>query len=412
MLNYQNNILHIEEINIAELASQCGTPLYLYSYKALKRSWEAYSEALAQHGHTICYAVKANSNLAVLNEFAKLGAGFDIVSLGELERVITAGGDADKIIFSGVGKQDKEIKRALELGIYCFNVESKPELERINSIAQSMGKSAPIALRVNPDIDAGTHPYISTGLKENKFGISIEDALNLYQYAATLPFLKIKGIAYHIGSQLTEIKPFVDAVERIIILLDELLAQGIQLEHIDIGGGLGVTYQNEQPPSPAAYLQPILQRLKPYRLSVIVEPGRALIANAGILVTKVEYIKSTSEKNFAIVDAAMNDLIRPALYAAWHDIVPVYQRFDEDKVYDVVGPVCETGDFLGKGRRLAVQDNDLLVIKSAGAYGFTMSSNYNSRPRAAELMIKNGKVHLIRQRETIEQLFALENIIA
>lgn len=411
MFKQINNMLQVEQIKVAELAQQYGTPLYVYSYAALKTAWENFYHALKDQPHKICYAVKANSNIAILSEFAQLGAGFDIVSAGELERVVAAGGAVEQVIFSGVGKQANEIRRALELGIYCFNVESRAELERINQVAQAVNKLAPIALRVNPDVDAGTHPYISTGLKANKFGIEIEEAFDLYQLAAKLSHIKITGIAYHIGSQLTETAPFIDALERVMILIDKLLAQGIQLEHIDIGGGLGVTYNSEQPPTPKDYLQPLLERLKPYQLCIIVEPGRALIANAGALVTKVEYIKQGSDKNFAIVDAAMNDLIRPALYEAWHDIVTVHeQSAAKPAVYDVVGPVCETGDFLGKDRLLPITEGELLVIKSAGAYGFTMSSNYNSRPRAAEVLVKQGQAYLIRRRETVAELIALESI--
>lgn len=407
-----NHRLHLEQMNVAALAEQYGTPLYLYSYTALKAAWEDFYSALKEQPHKICYAVKANANIAILSEFAKLGAGFDIVSIGELERVMAAGGIADNVIFSGVGKQANEIERALALGIYCFNVESSSELVRIDRIAGSMGKVAAIAIRVNPDVDAGTHPYISTGLKDNKFGVAIGDAFELYQTAASLPHLKIKGIAYHIGSQLVETRPFIDAFERVLLLVDRLLAQGIRLAHIDIGGGLGVTYQDERPPAPKDYLQPILDRLKAYSLSVIVEPGRALIANAGALITKVEYIKNTTDKSFAIVDAAMNDLLRPALYQAWHDIVPVHQNNAVNAaVYDVVGPVCETGDFLGKDRLLSISEGDLLAIKSTGAYGFTMSSNYNSRPRAAEVLVKDNRSYLIRHRETVAELMALENLV-
>lgn len=409
---YQNQQLQVQQIPVADIAEEFGTPLYIYAYDEIKTAWDSYAAALKAIPHKICYAVKANSNLAILNSLANLGAGFDIVSIGELERVLTAQGTADNIIFSGVGKQAAEINRALAVDIYCFNVESAAELTRINQLAQAQQKIAPIAIRVNPDIDAGTHPYISTGLKENKFGIDIEDAMQLFQYAKTLSHLKIQGIAYHIGSQLTEVSPFVAALERILVLVDALTELGIELQHIDIGGGLGVRYQAENPPAPHDYLAPILARLKNYNLTVIVEPGRALIANAGILVTRVEYLKHSAHKNFAIVDAAMNDLIRPALYEAWHDIVAVNNNCARPiKVYDIVGPICETADFLGKDRKLAIAEQDLLAIKSAGAYGFTMSSNYNSRPRAAEVMVKGNKIYLIRRRETVADLYALENYL-
>lgn len=411
MFTYINNSLHAEQVAISELAAEFGTPLYVYSYQALAAAWQSFASALKDYPHKICYAVKANSNLAILNEFARLGSGFDIVSVGELERVVAAGANVDKVIFSGVGKRAEEIKRALQLGIYCFNVEAKAELIRINAIAQTLNQIAPIAIRVNPDVDPGTHPYISTGLKENKFGVAIEEAFELYRFAATLTHVQLIGIAYHIGSQLTEAAPFIAALERVLLLVDRLNAAGIHLQHIDIGGGLGVTYRDEQPPAPKDYLTPLLAKLREYQLTVIVEPGRALVANAGILVTRVEYIKPAASKTFAIVDAAMNDLLRPALYEAWHEVVPVKQDSAAPGTnYDIVGPVCETGDFLARDRQLALAQGDLLAIKSAGAYGFTMSSNYNTRPRAAEVLVKNNQAYLIRRRETIAELFAQEMI--
>ncbi|CAM4444374.1 MAG: Diaminopimelate decarboxylase [Legionellaceae bacterium] len=412
MFKWNHQLLQIDQVDITDLANRYGTPLYIYSHQTLKEAWNNYYDVLKDYPHKICYAVKANSNLAILNEFFQLGAGFDIVSEGEFVRVLAAGGNVNSIVFSGVGKQINEIKMALEKDIYCFNIESVNELQRISKLAQQMNKVAPIALRVNPDVDAKTHPYISTGLKENKFGIEIDEAYDLYQIAAKDPHIKIKGIAYHIGSQIIDISPFGDALDRVLQLVDKLHTQGIYFEHIDIGGGLGVNYLNEIPPAPQDYLKPLLQRLKPYGMTIIVEPGRSLIANAGILITKVEYIKHCSDKNFAIVDAAMNDLIRPSIYNAWHDIIPIQIRNDiEPCVYDVVGPICETGDFLGKERLLQIQSSDLLAIKTVGAYGFSMSSNYNSRPRAAEILIKDNKAHLIRQRETITDLFSLENIV-
>lgn len=410
--NQRNNTLFAEECAVSDIAKEHGTPLYIYSRATIERHWHAFNNAAGERPHLVCYAVKANSNIAVLNVMARLGSGFDIVSKGELSRVLQAGGDASKVVFSGVGKKEHEIKFALEQGIYCFNVESEAELDRIQNVALSMDKIAPISLRVNPDVDAGTHPYISTGLKENKFGISIDDAEKLYVYAATLSHVKIKGVDSHIGSQLTEIKPFLDALDRVLLLVDILAEKGIQLSHIDVGGGLGVCYNNETPPHPNEYAKAIADKLADRDLTLIYEPGRAIMANAGILVTEVEFIKSNEERNFAIVDAAMNDLIRPSLYQAWQAIIPVEQRDDvPTKQYDIVGPVCETGDFLGKDRTLAVKAGDLLAIRSAGAYGFTMSSNYNSRPRIAEVMVDGEKNHLIRERETIEQLWQGESLL-
>ncbi len=410
--NYQDGRLCAEQVDLAELAEQFGTPAYVYSRATIERHWRAFDAALAGVDHLVCYAVKANSNLAVLNLMARMGSGFDIVSVGELERVIAAGGDPARVVFSGVGKRAEEIQRALEVGIHCFNVESESELERINAVAQMLGVQAPISLRVNPDVDAGTHPYISTGLKENKFGIAIEEAPAVYARAAEMEGLKVVGVDCHIGSQLTEVSPFVDALERVLKLVDDLYADGIALQHIDLGGGLGITYKDETPPLPGDYASPLLDRLAGRDLKVLIEPGRAIVGNAGILLTKVEYLKHHEEKNFAIIDAAMNDLMRPALYQAWQAIIPVLPREDATAHrYDVVGPVCETGDFLGKDRELAIKEGDLLAVRSSGAYGFTMSSNYNSRPRAVELIVDDNQVYVARERETIEQLYQGEHLL-
>ena len=410
--NRKQHSLYAEQCQVAELAKQYGTPLYIYSRATIERHWHAFDQAAGERPHLVCYAVKANSNIAVLNVMARLGSGFDIVSKGELMRVIEAGGDPKKVVFSGVGKTSEEITFALNLGIYCFNVESAAELERIQSVAKGLNKVAPISLRVNPDVDAGTHPYISTGLKENKFGISIEQAPKLYQYATTMSHINIQGVDCHIGSQLTEVLPFLDALDRVLKLVDELAEQGIALSHIDVGGGLGVCYDDETPPHPNEYAKAIAEKLVGRDLTLIYEPGRAIMANAGILVTEVEYLKTSEDRNFAIVDAAMNDLIRPALYQAWQAIIPVEQRDDiPSKQYDVVGPICETGDFLGKDRALAITAGDLLAIRSAGAYGFTMSSNYNSRPRAAEVMVDGNESFLIRQREALHQLWQGESLL-
>lgn len=409
---YHNNELFAEEVSVSEIAQQFGTPCYIYSRATLERHWQVFDQALGDYPHRICYAVKANSNIAVLNVLARLGSGFDIVSVGELERAIAAGADPSKIVFSGVGKLPAEIERALAVGIACFNVESLPELQQINQLAKNMNKIASIAIRVNPDIDAGSHPYISTGLRENKFGIDIQEALAIYRQAATLSHIKITGIACHIGSQLTELAPFEEALERLLLLIKQLEAQGIMLEHLDLGGGLGVRYHLENPPSPAEYAHAILKKLGNCKLTLTLEPGRAIAGNAGILLTRVIYLKHSIHKNFAIVDAAMNDLLRPALYEAWQNIIPVQPRTGvAPQMYDVVGPVCETGDFLGKNRELAIQPNDLLTIRTAGAYGFSMSSNYNTRPRAAEIMVDGKQTHLIRRRETIDELFAQEQIL-
>ena len=407
--NYHNGRLCAEQVDLEALANQHGTPAYVYSRATIERHWRAFDAALAGVEHLVCYAVKANSNLAVLNLMARMGSGFDIVSLGELERVIAAGGDPAKVVFSGVGKRADEIQRALELGIYCFNVESESELERINTVAELLNVRAPISLRVNPDVDAKTHPYISTGLKQNKFGIAIEHAAEVYARAAELSHLEVIGVDCHIGSQLTEVSPFVDALERVLSLVDQLFEMGIALSHIDLGGGLGIQYRDETPPLPGDYAAPLLDRLAGRDIKVLIEPGRAIIGNAGVLLTRVEYLKHHEEKNFAIVDAAMNDLMRPALYQAWQAIIPVVPREGQaSKQYDVVGPVCETGDFLGKDRTLAIQEGDLLAVRSAGAYGFSMSSNYNTRPRAVELMVDGTQAWVVREREKISELFAQE----
>ncbi|EJG1187941.1 diaminopimelate decarboxylase [Vibrio parahaemolyticus] len=411
--NYQDDgQLWAEDVPLQALADQYGTPLYVYSRATLERHWKAFDSAVGQHPHLVCYAVKANSNLGVLNALARLGSGFDIVSGGELERVIAAGGDAKKVVFSGVGKTPAEMKRALELGIKCFNVESEPELERLNKVAGELGVIAPISLRINPDVDAKTHPYISTGLRDNKFGIAFDRAPEVYQFAQSLPNLNVQGIDCHIGSQLTSIDPFIDATDRLLALIDDLKAQGINIRHLDVGGGLGVVYRDELPPQPSDYAKALLGRLENHQdLELIFEPGRAIAANAGILLTRVEFLKHTEHKNFAIIDAAMNDLMRPALYQAWQDIVPVSPRNGEPQTYDLVGPICETGDFLGKDRALVLQEGDLLAVRSAGAYGFVMSSNYNTRTRAAEVMVDGNQSHLVRQREELTSLWQLEQIL-
>ena len=408
---YQNGTLLAEQAPLAELAQRFGTPLYVYSRAALEKNYHAFDEAFAAVPHQVCYAVKANSNLAVLNVLARLGSGFDIVSGGELARVLAAGGDASKVVFSGLGKQADEIKAALAVDIACFNVESYAELARINEVAVAVGKKARVSLRVNPDVDAQTHPYISTGLKENKFGIAIDDAIAVYQYAAQLEGLEVIGIDCHIGSQLTTTTPFADALDRVLAMIDTLTTLGINIEHLDIGGGLGVCYRDETPPTPAEYANALLPKLQGRKLKVYLEPGRAIAANAGVLVTKVEFLKPTPHKNFAIIDAAMNDLIRPSLYGAWMDIIPVTPRLSETQVYDVVGAVCETGDFLGKDRTLAIEANDLLAVCGAGAYGFVMSSNYNTRGRAAEIMVDGAQSFVIRRRESIADLLALESVL-
>jgi len=409
--HYKNNRLCAEQVDLSALAAEHGTPLYVYSRATLERHWHAFNDALADRPHLVCYAVKANSNLAVLNVLARLGSGFDIVSIGELERVLAAGGDPAKVVFSGVGKRSLEIRRALQVGIRCFNVESLPELERINTVAQQEGVIAPVSLRVNPDVDAKTHPYISTGLKENKFGIAVDQALAAYQQADSLPHLQVVGIDCHIGSQLTEIAPFVDALKRVLALVKKIEAAGIEIQHLDLGGGLGICYDDEEPPEPRDWAEALNTVLGNLDKEIIIEPGRAIAGNAGVLLTEVEFLKPTESHNFAIVDAAMNDLLRPALYQAWQAIVPLLPREGKKERYDVVGPICETGDFLGKGRELCLQQGDRLAIRSAGAYGFTMSSNYNSRPRAAEVMVDGEQVHLIREREKFEQLVVGERLL-
>ena len=410
--NYQNNELFAEAVAVRDIVNQYGSPCYIYSRATLERHWLAFDQAFGDQAHLICYAVKANSNIAILNLLARLGSGFDIVSLGEMQRVLAAGGEANKIVFSGIGKREDEILAALKIGIRCFNIEVSGELDRINSLAGQLGVIAPISFRVNPDVDAKTHPYISTGLKENKFGIDINQALTEYQRAASMPNINVIGIDCHIGSQLTETKPFLDALDKILALVATLKDNGIHLHHLDLGGGLGIRYNNEQPPEPADYIKAILERLGKTEFEVLLEPGRAIVGNAGVLVTQVEYLKPTAHKNFAIVDAAMNDLVRPSLYSAWQEIIPVNQiSTAPDQQWDIVGPVCETGDFLGKERLLKVAPGDLLAIRSSGAYGFSMSSNYNSRPRVAELLVDGDRVHLIRERETSQQLWANEHLL-
>ena len=410
---YKNDRLYAENLPVQQLAEQFGTPLYVYSRATLERHWRAFDSALGEHPHLICFAVKSCSNIGVLSVMAKLGSGFDIVSQGELERVLAAGGDPSKVVFSGVAKSREEIMRGLEVGIRCFNVESLSELKHINLIAGEMGKIAPISLRVNPDVDAHTHPYISTGLKENKFGISADEARSAYQFAATLPNVKITGMDCHIGSQLTELQPFLDATDRLVLLMEQLKQDGIKLQHLDLGGGLGVTYHAETAPHPSDYAKALLEKLKNYQeLEIILEPGRAISANAGILVAKVQYLKSNENRNFAITDTGMNDMIRPALYEAYMNIIEVDRTLVREKaVYDVVGPVCETSDFLGKQRELAIAEGDFIAQRSAGAYGASMSSNYNSRPRTAEVLVDGEQAYLIRRRESVRELWALESMI-
>ncbi len=403
--------LYVEDLPLQEVAAQYGTPTYVYSRAAFSRHFQAYANALAEHPGMICYAVKANSNIAVLNLLAKLGAGFDIVSVGELERVLIAGGAPDKIVFSGVGKTHEEMARALEVGVHCFNVESEAEMELLARVAAERGQVANISIRVNPDVDANTHPYISTGLKENKFGIDIQRAPAVYRRASELSSLAIKGVDCHIGSQLTELAPFLDALDRVLVLVDELAAAGIDIENLDLGGGLGVTYRDEQPPAIADYIAAIKARLGNRKLNLVFEPGRSIAANAGVLLTRVEFLKPTEHRNFAIIDAAMNDNIRPSLYQAWQDIRPLRSREGPARTWDLVGPVCETGDFLGKDRSLNLQPGDLLAVMSSGAYGFTMSSNYNSRGRAAEVMVDGNAMHLIRARETVADLVRGEQLL-
>ena len=407
----KNNHLHVEKRALADIAREFSTPCYVYSKDALTQAFTNFSAGFADCSHLVCFAVKANPNLAILNLFARLGAGFDIVSGGELARVLTAGGDPKKVVFSGVGKTEAEMQAALNAGIFCFNVESASELKRLNQVALSMGKVAPVSLRVNPNVDAKTHPYISTGLKNNKFGVAYEEALGIYEQAAGMPGIAIHGVDCHIGSQITELSPFLDAFDRVLALVDALAARGIAVQHIDAGGGIGIAYQGETPPEFSVYAAAMRAKIAGRDIKLVFEPGRALVGNAGVLLTKVEYLKHTEAKNFAIVDAAMNDLMRPALYDAYHDIQAVSPREGVATNYEIVGPVCETGDFLGHDRRLSLQEGDVLAIMSAGAYGMSMASNYNTRGRAAEVMVDGEACHLIRQREQISDLFALEKIL-
>lgn len=410
--NYRNGELFAEDVAVSRIAEAYGTPAFIYSRAHIEQRFQSYVDGLAGHPHLICYAVKANSNIAVLNVLARLGAGFDIVSGGELERALAAGADPARIVFSGVGKTVAEMRRALEVGIGCFNVESAEELERLHEVAASMNAIAPVSLRVNPNVDANTHPYISTGLKENKFGIAIVDARAVYRRARDLRHLSIKGVDCHIGSQLTDTSPFIDALKLVLALIDDLAADGITIEHLDLGGGLGVRYRDELPPEPAAYTRQVLDVIGNRPLKLVFEPGRSIVANGGLLLTRVEYLKNSPDKNFCIVDAAMNDLIRPALYEAWMDIQPAWLRAEGGaRFYDVVGPVCETGDFLGKSRELNVAPGDLLAVLSAGAYGFSMSSNYNSRSRAAEVMVDGDRFYLVRARETIADQMRGESLL-
>ncbi|HRX71687.1 MAG TPA: diaminopimelate decarboxylase [Candidatus Competibacteraceae bacterium] len=409
---YRDGRLYAEAVPVADIAAAVGTPCYIYSRATIERHWRAFDQAFGAHPHLVCYAVKANSNLAVLNVLARLGSGFDIVSSGELARVLAAGGDPGKIVFSGVGKRRDELEQALRAGIRCFNVESAAELELLKRVAAERGQRAPFSLRINPDVNANTHPYISTGLKQNKFGIDPERALALYEQATVSPHLEIVGVDCHIGSQLTQVAPFVDALNRVLALVARLAEQGIRLRHLDLGGGLGIRYRDEEPPLPAEQAAALMQRLCGQPHEILIEPGRAIVGNAGILVTRVELLKQGDAKSFAVVDAAMNDLLRPALYSAWQAIIPVEPRATgESRRYDVVGPICETGDFLGKDRELNIEAGDLLAVRSAGAYGFAMSSNYNSRPRAAEIMVDGEQFHIVRQRETIADLYAGESVL-
>lgn len=409
--NYRDGELFAEGVALSALAQRFGTPTYIYSRAHIEGQYRAYADALAGMPHLVCFAVKANSNIGVLNVLARLGAGFDIVSSGELERVLAAGGEPSRIVFSGVGKSRDDMRRALEVGVHCFNVESSVELERLQKVAAELGVKAPVSLRVNPDVDAGTHPYISTGLKENKFGIDIEQAEAVYARAAELPNLDVIGVDCHIGSQLTTLEPFLDALDRLLLLVDKLAERGITIKHLDLGGGLGVQYRDEQPPLAGDYIAAVRKRLAGRDLSLVFEPGRFIVANAGVLLTQVEYLKHTEHKDFAIVDAAMNDLIRPALYQAWMDVSPVQPREGEARNYDLVGPICETGDFLAKDRQLVLEEGDLLAVRSAGAYGFVMSSNYNTRGRAAEVMVDGEQAFEVRRRETVQELYAGESLL-
>jgi diaminopimelate decarboxylase len=410
--DFKNGVLHAEEVSVTDIAEEYGTPCYVYSKQALVETFNRFEAGLKATDHLVCFAVKANPNLAVLNVFAKLGAGFDIVSGGELARVLAAGGDPNKIVFSGVGKTADEMRAALHAGIFCFNVESASELVKLNAVAAEMNKIAPVSLRVNPDVDANTHPYISTGLKNNKFGVAFEDAISVYKAAAAMPNIAIHGVDCHIGSQITEITPFIDALDRILGLVEQLETNNIHISHIDVGGGIGITYDDETPPAFEQYTSAILEKLNKKQVKLLFEPGRALVGNAGILLTKVEYLKPAESKNFAIVDAAMNDLMRPALYDAYHEIIAAKPRVGEQTVYEIVGPVCESGDFLGHDRQLNLRENDLLVIKSAGAYAMSMASNYNTRARAAEIMVDGNQCHVVRAREQIADLFALEKTLS
>ena len=412
--HYHHGELHAEQVSLVELARQLGTPLYVYSRAALRHAWSQYRHAIGNHDVLVCFGMKANSNIAVLREFARMGSGFDIVSGGELARVITAGGSPSKIVFSGVGKQIWEMQDALNAGVKCFNVESIPELKRLSSVAQAMGKTAPVSLRVNPDVDAQTHPYISTGLKENKFGIAIEEAPQAYQLAMSLPGIQVVGVDCHIGSQITEVSPYLDALDKLLNLIDSLASMGVQLHHLDIGGGLGIRYDDETPLLPSTLLDRVFAKLDARghgSLQLVMEPGRSLVGNAGVLVTEVQYLKHTEARNFAIVDAGMNDLMRPALYEAWHGVLPVLEGSSSSSTYDVVGPVCESADWLARGRELSLSEGDLIAIDSAGAYGFVMAGNYNSRPRPAEVMVDGHAFHVIRQRETMADLLRGESCL-
>ena len=409
--NYRDGELFAEGVALSAIAERHGTPTYVYSRAHIEAQYRSYADALQGTEHLVCFAVKANSNLGVLNVLARLGAGFDIVSGGELERVLAAGGRADRVVFSGVGKTREDMRRALEVGVHCFNVESTDELERLQVVAAEMGKVAPVSLRVNPDVDAGTHPYISTGLKENKFGIAIADAEAIYVRAAQLPNLEVVGVDCHIGSQLTTVEPFLDALDRLLVLVDRLAECGIHLRHLDLGGGVGVRYRDEQPPQVADYIKAIRERVGERDLALVFEPGRYIVANAGVLLTRVEYLKHTEHKDFAIIDAAMNDLIRPALYQAWMGVSAVKPRAGEGRAYDLVGPICETGDFLGKDRVLNLAEGDLLAVESAGAYGFVMSSNYNTRGRCAEILVDGDQAFEVRRRETVAELYAGESLL-
>ncbi len=409
--SYRDGQLFAEGVALPALAQRFGTPTYVYSRAHIEAQYRAYADALDGMPHLVCFAVKANSNLGVLNVLARLGAGFDIVSRGELERVLAAGGQPDRIVFSGVGKTRDDMRRALEVGVHCFNVESTDELERLQQVAAELGKKAPVSLRVNPDVDAGTHPYISTGLKENKFGIDIDNAEAVYARAAELPNLEVVGVDCHIGSQLTSLPPFLDALDRLLALTERLATRGIQIRHLDLGGGLGVRYRDEQPPLAGDYIQAVRQRIEGRGLALVFEPGRSIVANAGVLLTRVEYLKHTAHKDFAIVDAAMNDLIRPALYQAWMNVVAVQPHEGDTRRYDIVGPICETGDFLAKDRELALVEGDLLAVCSAGAYGFVMSSNYNTRGRAAEVLVDGDQAFEVRRRESVQELYAGESLL-